>query len=255
MPSQPTRLPAGRGLTRAAVLSLAVLTMVLALLATTGTRPPPAGPAAPATGAPVLPAPALPAPTTATPTPTTTTLGPEAFDHGPAEVYVYILFAVIGAAALFVLLGLLTVGWAGARGAMRGFRLRVRREEVTDPGEALPAAAAPTRDRPPPGVHRRDLARGSVREAVIATWADVEDAAEDSGFGRAQFETPSQFARRIVRVHGVEAAPLRVLLGLFNEARFSEHELPERARREAADAAERLELDLATSRVDAGGGS
>jgi hypothetical protein len=62
---------------------------------------------------------------------------------------------------------------------------------------------------------------------------------------RARDETPSEFTSRILRVLGAGTASASDLTGLFEVARFSDHELGEGDRRRAIASVQRVEAEIA----------
>jgi hypothetical protein len=77
------------------------------------------------------------------------------------------------------------------------------------------------------------LARGPVREAVVACWILLEDAAARAGLALDPAETATDFAARVRRSRGVPEPRLHRLAELYREARFSDHPMDEAARAEA----------------------
>ena len=70
-------------------------------------------------------------------------------------------------------------------------------------------------------------------DAIIAAWVRLEEASERTGRGRADAETPGEFAVRILsRRPGIDAE-LRTLLGLYESVRFGGRPADESARGEA----------------------
>jgi hypothetical protein len=63
------------------------------------------------------------------------------------------------------------------------------------------------------------------RRAIIAAYARLLDGLAACGLGRRQAEAPEEHLRRALLALRVRAEPMRVLVDLFGEARFSEHEL------------------------------
>ena len=65
------------------------------------------------------------------------------------------------------------------------------------------------------------------RRAIIAAYARLLDGLAACGLGRHEAEAPEEHLRRALLALRVRADPMRVLVVLFGEARFSEHELTE----------------------------
>jgi hypothetical protein len=93
----------------------------------------------------------------------------------------------------------------------------------------------------------RELADGGPGEGVVACWVLLERAAADAGTHRAQPDTPSELAGRLIDRHDVSPAPLLRLAELYREARYSQHVLPESARAEARAALEQVAAELAAT--------
>ena len=76
-------------------------------------------------------------------------------------------------------------------------------------------------------------------------WHRLEELAAEAGLGRKAWETPGEFALRLLTtVEADEDASYRLTL-LYREARFSHHELDESARDEALEALVTIHLGLA----------
>ena len=80
----------------------------------------------------------------------------------------------------------------------------------------------------------RMLREGSPREAIIATWLDLERLVAAAGVPRRPSETSSELVVRVLDDREVPAAALTDLAALFREARFSTHEPTEALRERAA---------------------
>lgn len=80
----------------------------------------------------------------------------------------------------------------------------------------------------------RMVRKGSPREAIIATWLDLERLVAAAGVPRRPSETSSELVVRVLDDREVPAAALTDLAALFREARFSTHELTEALRERAA---------------------
>lgn len=80
----------------------------------------------------------------------------------------------------------------------------------------------------------RMLREGSPREAIIATWLDLERLVAAAGVPRRPSETSSELVVRVLDDRDVPAAALTDLAALFREARFSTHEPTEALRERAA---------------------
>lgn len=102
------------------------------------------------------------------------------------------------------------------------------------------------------------LARGSPRNAIVACWLDLEEAARLGGLPRQPAETSTEFTARVLSTYAVDTAAIRRLAALYREARFSTHPLTESHRHAALVALEQLHADLrqqASGAVSVGGGA
>jgi len=163
------------------------------------------------------------------------------------DLFVNVLTVLFLVAAL-VLAGLLVVA------AQRGLR-RLRDAVRERHGDADPAAAGfAVIDTPQrlaralsedAGRQRSLLAEGSPRNGIVRCWHRFEQLAEEAGLGRRVWETPGEFALRVLTtVDADEDAAYRLTL-LYREARFSHHELDESAREDALEALVTIHLGLA----------
>jgi Domain of unknown function (DUF4129) len=83
-----------------------------------------------------------------------------------------------------------------------------------------------------------------IRRAIIAAYARMERVLDRSGLRRRPSETPFEYLRRVLGDLRVPAEAAQSLTSLFEEAKFSRHELSEDARRRAIGALERVRDDL-----------
>lgn len=88
------------------------------------------------------------------------------------------------------------------------------------------------------------LATGSPRNAVVAAWVALEEAAGRAGVVGEPADTATDLVRRMLAAHPVDREMLERLAMLYREARFSGHELTERHRTEARRCLERLRFQL-----------
>src|SRR5262249_29970503 len=129
---------------------------------------------------------------------------------------------------------------------------------------ALSAAAwAARRRRPPPATvdidhdeqreaagHAFDAsiadleAESDPRRAIVAAYARLLDGLAACGLGRRAAEAPEEHLRRALLDLQVREAPMRALVALFGEARFSEHELTRVHKDAAIDAFRATRDDL-----------
>lgn len=132
---------------------------------------------------------------------------------------------VLGGIALTLLLAVVVV---------LAIRVNRRRRRAAPPESAreAPDRALLTDRR---AAHQaRMLREGSPREAIIATWLDLERLVAAAGVPRRPSETSSELVVRVLDDREVPAAALTDLAALFREARFSTHELTEALRERAA---------------------
>ena len=132
---------------------------------------------------------------------------------------------VLGGIALALLLAVVVVL------AIRVIRRR-RRAAPPESARTAPGRALLTDHR---AAHQaRMLREGSPREAIIATWLDLERLVAVAGVPRRPSETSSELVVRVLDDREVPAAALTDLAALFREARFSTHEPTEALRERAA---------------------
>jgi len=85
-------------------------------------------------------------------------------------------------------------------------------EEVGELGEELVRQAAALDD-------------GEPRNAIVAAWVALEQAAARAGVRPDRSETPTEFAQRAAAAYRLDGDALARLADLYREARFSRHEL------------------------------
>lgn len=90
----------------------------------------------------------------------------------------------------------------------------------------------------------RLLTEGTPRNAVVATWLELERTVADAGVVRRPTETSSELVVRVLSTASAPADALAELAGLFREARFSRHELTEAHRRRAVADLDRVHAGL-----------
>jgi hypothetical protein len=83
-----------------------------------------------------------------------------------------------------------------------------------------------------------------IRRAIIAAYARMEAVLARSGLRRRPSETAFEYLRRVLRDLRVSPLAAEGLTGLFEEAKFSRHELGEDARTRAIGALETVRSDL-----------
>jgi hypothetical protein len=126
-----------------------------------------------------------------------------------------------------VVLALAAAGWAARR------RLPAFDGEVDAAADAAQRAAAGTAF----AASLADLdAEPDPRRAIVAAYARLLDGLDAAGFGRTPAEAPEEHLRRVLEQLRIPEAPLRTLVALFGEARFSEHPLTAVHKQAAIDA-------------------
>ncbi len=88
------------------------------------------------------------------------------------------------------------------------------------------------------------LLAGTPRNGIVACWHRFEVQAETAGFGREPWETSAEFTLRVLDLVAADERAVADLAVLYREARFSDHELGESARRSAVAALDRLHRSL-----------
>lgn len=78
-----------------------------------------------------------------------------------------------------------------------------------------------------------DVGRGSPRNAIVAAWLRLEEAAESAGSVRNPADTPSEFVERVLASSTLDADAIGRLAALYREARFSAHQITDSQRDEA----------------------
>lgn len=154
----------------------------------------------------------------------------------PIDTLQWMNWALLGLVIVVVVVGLVALVRA-----LMTLRVRPRvtvHEYEHDPADAAELARA---------AHTQlgALSQGSPRNAIVAAWVQLEDAAGRAGARRDPAETSSEYVTRVLSMWPVDAGALGSLAGLYREARFSRHELGEAAREQARADLERLHADLA----------
>ncbi|MDQ3357926.1 MAG: DUF4129 domain-containing protein [Actinomycetota bacterium] len=93
------------------------------------------------------------------------------------------------------------------------------------------------------------LAERDPRNAVVACWVAVEDAAERGGIDRDHAETSAEFTQRVLTRWSVDPATIAELAALYREARFSRHPVTEQQRDRALAAVEQVNTQLVRHRA------
>ena len=133
--------------------------------------------------------------------------------------------AVLGAA---VVVALVAAAWAGRRWSTDPDT----EEDEPAPDDAGRAAAGSAFT-----ASLADLdAEPDPRRAIVGAYTRLLDGLDAAGFGRRLSEAPEQHLRRVLEQLHVPDAPLRTLVALYAEARFSEHALTAVHKQSAIDA-------------------
>jgi hypothetical protein len=82
------------------------------------------------------------------------------------------------------------------------------------------------------------------RRAVLAAYARMEGALAPRGAGRLRHETALEYLDRLLARRNLEPEPLRRLTGLFELARFSDHQVTQAMRDDAVGALEAITASL-----------
>jgi Domain of unknown function (DUF4129) len=187
-------------------------------------------------------APAVEPPAAETPTP-----APDGGRAGPAPPApvnrpswpVWFVAILITVPLLIALAFSPAVFWISADGTWFSRRPREPAEPAEVDDEVTPP---PLADAIAEGL--RELDQGGPGEGVVACWVRLERAAADAGTRRAATETASELASRLIDRHPVSSDPLLRLADVYQEARYSRHQLPESACTEARAALEQLRAEL-----------
>lgn len=175
------------------------------------------------------------APVTAPPQPQPTGAEPGPPPEGGPGVPWDLLLALL---ITLVLLGLL------ARLILRLLRERRQEPEEEEGLEELEALVAATSAQQ----RARAAAEEDPRNAVVACWVALEEAAASSGLPRDPAETSVEFTSRVLARWQVRQGPLTGLAGLYREARFSRHPVTEEQRERALAALALIHEDLQEAR-------
>jgi ABC-type transporter Mla MlaB component len=185
----------------------------------------------------------LDTPTTTGTTPTdTASPGDEPLPEPGEPPFLLTLVAVVlQVAALGVLLvGLfLAVRWLwGLRIRRRVHTPEVEFDVVEAPQRVAAAVANGATEQ------RLLLLGGTPRNGIVACWNRFEVQAAAAGVPRRPWETSSEYTLRILDLARADTHAVAALAELFREARFSEHELGERARRRAVALLDEIHASL-----------
>jgi hypothetical protein len=142
---------------------------------------------------------------------------------------------VVGVFLLWALIYLLRFAWRSVP------RLRTR----TVPRPAL-QSLPPLPDELVESAERRAalLREGSPRNAFVACWIDLEDSATAAGLPREPYETSAEYTVRVLHTWDIAPDALGGLAELYREARYSRHPLTEQHRAQAIARLQVLHDDL-----------
>lgn len=149
------------------------------------------------------------------------------------------------AVAVIQLVVALAVGWVLAllaRYAWRSFpRVTTRAVAVAPitPLPALPDELVDTAD-----ARLALLQEGDPRNAIVACWVDLEDAAAAAGLPRRPHETAAEYTVRVLHTWDVAPDAMGALAELYREARYSRHPLTEEHRAAAVERLNAIHDDL-----------
>jgi len=87
---------------------------------------------------------------------------------------------------------------------------------------------------------------GGARAAIIACYLSMEESLSAAGTARSRAETPAELLHRAVSAGLLHGPAASQLIQLFYEARYSSHELPAQARKDALGALGTISADLET---------
>jgi hypothetical protein len=88
------------------------------------------------------------------------------------------------------------------------------------------------------------LRHGSPRNAIVACWLRLQQAASEAGMRTRSWETSQEYTVRALHRLRLDPPAINTLSSLYREARFSEHEMSESHRDEALAALTRLAAQL-----------
>lgn len=143
----------------------------------------------------------------------------------------------------WLLLGFLALVVAVALVFIRALLNRDREDDeplTTEEDEQLVALLEASGD----DVRYRALAESDPRNAVVACWVTLEEAARRSGLHDNPAETASELTRRVLGRWQVDETSIRELSEAYREARFSRHPVTEQQRDHAVAALDRIHQDL-----------
>ena len=143
----------------------------------------------------------------------------------------------------------LVLGLCVTAAALRALALRLTRElpekQLVLDLEPLPDVAA-GREALRRDLEKYDaaLAGFDVRNGIVACWVLLEETAAQVGVTRRPAETSTEFVVRFLHTLDVDPRPVAALSALYQEARFSTHDLPGDSRARAELALRAIDADL-----------
>lgn len=226
LPGSPTPWLVGAGLAGLAVVTVVTASGPVQVLSATGSATGTVTPSPPPSVAP------------SSPTATTPTTGPFAdlsqLPSLPPAVLAVIQLVVTGL-CLWVLYLILRYAW---RNAPR-MRSRTVSRRALEALPALPDELVETSD-----ARLALLREGEPRNAIVACWVDLEDAASAAGLPRHPAETAAEYTIRVLHTWDIAPAALGGLAELYREARYSRHPITEVHRAKAVDRLTTVHEDL-----------
>lgn len=155
------------------------------------------------------------------------------------------LFAVlVQVTVVLVVIGVLLLLVLAVRDLMRRVAPRLTSEQEADfDGPEVPEEILAGADH---GLEA--IERGAPRNAIVAAWVALEEAAGAAGLPRQPAETSTEYVVRVLRFWDVDPRSLAGLAALYREARFSTHPLTEVHRQRAISALATIRSDLGQDR-------
>jgi len=183
----------------------------------------------------------------ATPTPTPGSTSPWEQDSGSSTPppwveplrQLLVLLTLLAAAYLLFRLGRYLADVASRRSP---------RATVPGPAVVTPLPEVPQDLLGAPARRRRALlGQGEPRNAIVATWLDLEESLVASGLPRRPAETPGEYVARVLTTWDVDVRALADLADLYREARFSSHPMDQQQRDRAMRDLDQVHADLAAA--------
>lgn len=146
-----------------------------------------------------------------------------------------VVLAIVILAAVVLAVRQLLIWWKG--------RQIDRRQPEDDLGD-LDAAIAATGE----SAQLRAATEGDARNAIVACWVALEDAAENAGMVRNASETSQEFTERVLAHWDVDRSTIAGLAALYRRARFSRLDLDAQDRDRALASLERVHAAIVARR-------